>query len=122
MLSFDEFLDAVPATKTPDWFCGCGSLMSKKECLADLLNCYTKPFSDEVDGYLDLTRIDEFVDKWSVKPSNTYGSALVDLILYFLNHLGYIEHSGSVSSSSYLTTAGRELRRWTNDPEANVED
>ena len=46
----------------------------------------------------------------------------VDLVLYFLNHLGYIEHSGSVSSSSFLTTAGRELRRWANDPEANVED
>jgi hypothetical protein len=88
----------------PEWFCGCGS-GNPKQCLADILNCFSSENSCG-SPYVDLSAVSKVREK--------YGDA-VELIAYFLDHLGYAEHSGSVMCSQSLTDKGEELRDWANN-------
>ncbi len=88
----------------PDWFCGCGG-GDPKRFLRDLLNA----FSDENSMGRPYVSLPGFY-----KLHEKYGSAAVELVLYLLDHMGYVEHSGSVSSSAWLTAKGEELREWAN--------
>ena len=89
--------------KKPAWFCGCGG-SNPDECLKAILNAYTRECA--LGPYLDLAAFSEVYKK--------YHADAVELILYLLDHLDYVGHTGSVSSSSYLTESGIELREWAN--------
>lgn len=108
-----EFHMVPPATNqpladqgegAPEWFCGCGGA-DPKRFLRDLLNAFAGENSCG-SPYTDLAAFMEVM--------TTHSDSAVELVLYFLDHLGYVEHSGSVSSSAWLTAKGEELREWAN--------
>lgn len=86
------------------WFCGCGG-SDPRQCLREILDAFTR--ESATGPYIDLKALAPVNERYT-------GSA-VELILYFLDHLGYIEHSGAVSSSAWLTESGEELREWARE-------
>ncbi len=95
-----------PLDDAPSWFCGCGGLNADpKGFLRDLLNA----FADENSCGSPYVSLPAFTELYKTYPAST-----VELVLYLLDHMGYVEHGGSVSSSAWLTGKGEKLREWAN--------
>lgn len=84
----------------PDWWCDCGEPDEALEVLKEILNTFDGTGNDY--HFTSLEKLNEF--------DNKHGIGVSCLILYLLDHVGIIEHSGSVVSSAWLTFEGEKLK------------
>lgn len=99
----------------PDWWCGCGTCgVDRKGVLRDLLNCYSQDSSLK-ESYVDLDKFKQFYKTADVE-------AVTEVLCYLLDHLGYMEHSGSICCSQALTEDGLALRDWARNSGSEEDD